>query len=128
MVASESPTNDFDHATIAGLRLGSADTAPTKTDTDVTTFIASTGKALTAGWEKTNCTDTNNSGGGVDIVTWKYTYAAADFTAAAIKEGAIVDNITTPTAALSHFLFAASFAITASQALIVYVNHEFLGA
>jgi hypothetical protein len=47
----ETPTNDF---TAGGLRLGSDNTAPAKGDTDVTTFIASTGKAEKSGYPKTN--------------------------------------------------------------------------
>lgn len=125
MAVGDTPTDDF---TAGGIRLGSDNTAPTKADTDVTTFIASTGKADVAGYPKVSDADGNNSGSGADIVTWAFTYTAGDFTAGAILEGAIVDNITTPTAALSHFLFAASFAITATDALTVFVNHEFLGA
>lgn len=125
MGAGEVPTNDF---TAGGLRLGSDNAAPTKPDLDVTTFIASTGKAVSAGYPKTNDVDPNNSGGGLDIVTWKFAYNAGDFTAAAVKEGAIADNIAAPTLILCHFLFAASFSISASEALTVFVNHEFLGA
>jgi len=120
-----SVTDDF---TAGGIRLGSDNTAPTKTDTDVTSFITSASKAESSGYPKVNDTDANNTGSGTDIATWKFEFTAGDFTAAAVKEGAIVDNITTPTAALCHFLFAASFAITSSMALTVFVNHEFLGA
>ena len=127
MAAGEAPDDDFDAAG-AGLRLGSDDTAPTKPDTDVTTFIASTGKAVSAGYPKTADADANNSGGGVDIITWMFEYSAGDFTAAGIKESAIVDDVGTPTVCLCHFLFAASFDIVASEALTVFVNHEFLGA
>lgn len=125
MAVGDTPTNDF---TAGGLRLGTNTTNPTKTSTDVGTFEASTGKAESAGYPKVNDQDANNSGAGTDIVTWMYEYTAGDFTEAAVNEGAIVDNVTTPTAALCHFEFAAPFAITATDALTVFVNHEFLGA
>ena len=57
-----------------------------------------------------------------------FAYSAGDFTAASVANGAIVDDIATPTAALCHFKFAAAFEITATDALTVFVNHEFLGA
>jgi hypothetical protein len=44
-----------------------------------------------------------------------------------IIEGAIVDDRTTPTAALTHFLFAASFNKTSSDTLKVFVNHTMNG-
>jgi len=124
--AAETPTNDFNGAS-SGLRLGSASTAPTKTDTDVTTFLTGTGHALDATYEKTNDGDADNTGAGVDIVTWRYSYLTSEGNATGIAEGAIVDNITTPTAALTHFLFAASFNKTSSDTLKVFVNHTMNG-
>jgi hypothetical protein len=110
-----------------GLRLGSDNTAPVKTDTDVTTFLAGTGKATTAGYPKTNDDDSDNTGALVDAVTWSFSYTTAEGNVTGIEEGAIVDNLTTPTAALTHFLFAASFDKTSSNTLKVLVNHTFTG-
>ena len=125
--AGETTTVDFDHASTAGLRLGTGVVAAGKTDTDVTTFIASAKVALTSGYEKTNDTNVLNTGAATDTVTWMYQYTAASFNNGAVAEGAIVDNITTPTAALTHFLFAAAFSKGATEALTVFVNHNFLG-
>lgn len=122
----ETPTDDFDAAG-AGLRHGSASTAPTKTDTDVTTFLAGTGLAVDATYPTTNDADADNTGAGVDILTWRFSYGTADGNATGIAEGAIVDDRTTPTAALTHFLYASSFDKTSSDTLKVFVNHEFLG-
>lgn len=124
--AGESPTNDFDGAS-SGLRLGSANTTPVKTATDVTTFLSGTGHALDATYERTADPDTDNTGDGADIVTWRYSYATSEGNANGIQEGAIVDNRTTPTTALTHFLFASSFNKTSSDTLKVFVNHEFTG-
>lgn len=124
--AAETPDDDFDGAS-AGLRLGDDNTAPTKTDTDVTNFLAGTGLDVDATYPQSDDQDANNTGAGVDILTWRYSYATGEGNAAGIIEGAIVDDIVTPTAALTHFLFAATFTKTSSDTLAVYVNHEFLG-
>jgi hypothetical protein len=125
-ICGEVPTDDFD-AAVSGLRLGSDNTAPTKTDTDVTTFLATSGHALDATYEKTNDADVDNTGAGADIVTWRYSYLTSEGNVNNIIEGAIVDNRTTPTAALTHFLFGGVFSKTASDTLKVFVNHEVLG-
>jgi hypothetical protein len=125
--AAETPDNDFDHAN-SGLRLGDDNTTPTKADTDVTSFLSGSAHALDATYEKTDDDDTNNSGAGANVVTWRYSYTTGEGNVADIIEGAIVDNRTTPTAALTHFLFAGVFTKTSSDTLTVYVNHEMLGA
>lgn len=123
----ETPAVDFAGGS-AGLRLGDDNTTPTKADTDVTSFLAGTGKALTATYPKTDDDDTDNTGADVDIATWLYSYTTAQGNSTGIIEGAIVNDITTPTAALTHFLFAALFDKTSSDTLKVFANHEFLGS
>lgn len=125
-ICAETPTDDFDGGS-SGLRQGSAATTPTKTDTDVTTFLSGTGLALDGTYEQTNDSDGDNTGAGTDIVTWRYSYGTGDGNANGIAEGAIVDDITTPTAALTHFLYAASFNKTSSDTLKVFVNHTVNG-
>lgn len=126
MVASEAPDDDFD-GTNSGLRLGSDNTSPTKSDTDVTTFLSGSAHALDGGYEKTDDDDSDNTGAGVDVVTWRYSYTISEGNVSSIIEGAIVDDRTTPTAALTHFLFAASFDKTSSDTLKVFVNHTMNG-
>lgn len=126
MAAGETPTDDFDAAG-AGLRLGSSNTDPTKSDTDVTTFIAGTGHALDATYEKTDDDDTDNTGADVNVVTWRYSYITSEGNGTGIVEGAIVDDRTTPTAALTHFEFAAAFDKSTSDTLKILVNHSFTG-
>ncbi len=123
---AETPTDDFDAAG-AGFRLGTDNTAPTKADTDVTVEDAAGRKATDATYPQTNDADGDNGGAGVDIVTWRVSYTIAEAIITGIWEGAIVDDRTTPTAALTHFLFAAAFNKTASDTLKVFVNHEMLG-
>lgn len=121
--AGESPSTTY-----VGLRMGSNAGAPAKTDNDVGTFLAGTGKNTSAGYPKTNDADADNSGTAIDSVTWKFEYTTAEANVAGIAEGAICDSITAPTKALSHFLFAAPFAKTSANTLKVFVNHNFLGA
>ena len=126
MAVGETPTDDF-AAAGAGLRLGTSNTAPAKTDTDVTTFGTDGDIVATSAYPKTNDGDADNTGAGVDIVTWKYEYGTGDANITGIQEGAICDDRTTPTAALTHFLFAGSFNKTSSNTLKVFVNHTFTG-
>lgn len=120
----ETPTDDF---TAGGLRLGTSSTTPTKSDIDVTTFGTDGDIAESSGYPKTNDSDAANTGAGTDRVTWKFEYGVNDGNITGIKEGAIVDNLTTPTAALSHFLFASSFDKTSAASLTIYVNHRMNG-
>lgn len=113
--------------TVGGMRLGTGTTAPTKTDTDVTTLLSGSEKAIDTGYPVTNDTDPDNTGAGVDVVTWRVSYGTAEANGTAIAEGAIVDNITTPTKALTHFLFSATFDKTSNDTLKVIVNHTFNG-
>lgn len=122
----ETPTDDF-AAVTAGLRLGTGVTTPTKADNDVTTFLTGSGKAKTTGYPKTNDVDAANPSGTVDSVTWLYEYTTAEANGTNIIEGAVVDNITTPTGALTHFKFDAPFDKTSSDTLRVFINHLFNG-
>jgi len=120
----ESPTKDFD---AGGLRLGSNSADPTKNSSDVGTFLTGTAHSIDATYEKTNDGDSDNTGAGTDIVTWRYSYLVSEGNVNNIIEGAIVDNTTTPTAALCHFEFPASFNKTASDTLKIFVNHTMNG-
>lgn len=125
-VAAIGPSDDFDAAS-SGLRLGSDNTAPTKTDTDLNTLLAGTQQALDASYETVDDGDADNTGAGVDVVTWRYSYDTTEGNVTNIVEGAIVDDRTTPTAALTHFTFAAAFDKTSSDTLKIFVNHTFNG-
>lgn len=112
---------------VGGMRLGTDNTAPTKSDTDVTSFLSGSGKAMDSGYPKTNDDDTDNTGAGADIVTWRVSYGTGEANGTGIVELAIVDNITTPTKALAHALFSAGFDKTSSDTLKVFVNHTMNG-
>jgi hypothetical protein len=121
---STTVTNDFSNST-AGLRLGQNSGAVAKTDTDVTTFITGANTALDATYPKVSDGDTDNTGSGADIASWRYQYSAGSFSAT-VKEGAIVDNDGTPTVALTHFTIA-NFSKTTNDTLKFFVNHQFNG-
>ena len=123
---AETPSNDFDAAG-AGWRLGTGSTAATKTDTDVTTEDAAGRKATDATYPRTSDPDGDNTGAGNDIVTWRVSYTTAEANITNIREAAIVDDRTTPTAALTHFVFGAAFTKTSSDTLKIFSNHEMLG-
>jgi len=127
MGCGEAPTADFDGA-FAGLRMGTGITTPTKTDTSVTVFATGGTMGLDAGYEKTNDVDADNTGAGVNIVTWRYSFGTAQANITNIAEGAICVNVAVGGTALTHFLFAAAFNKTANDTLKVFVNHELLGA
>jgi len=126
MAAGETPTDDF-AAAGAGFRLGTSNTAATKTDTDVTTEDTAGRKTQDATYPQTDDADGDNTGAGVDIVSWRVSYTTAEAIITGIYEGAIVDSYTTPTAALTHWVFAAQFNKTGTDTLKVFVNHEMLG-
>ena len=113
-------TNDYPSG---GLRLGQGTTTPALADTDVTTFITGAGVAITAAYPTLGDADADNPGAAATIMSWRYVYTANSFVASGISEGAIVDNIVTPTTALCHFLFAVPFYLLATEVLTIFINH-----
>jgi len=128
--AGESPTNDF--ASASGrmeLRTGSATPAKADTYQQVTTPITTSRKAIDSGYPKTNDSDTDNTGAGTDIVTWRTSWTTGDFSSNAILGGCIHVGGASPTNAtkvLTHFSIA-SFDKTSSDTLKIFVNHTFNG-
>jgi len=122
----------------AGLRLGTnagSASAPTKTDVKMQTTTGSTpiggtgDKAVDGGYPKTNDDDTDNPGGGVDIVTWRFSYGTGDANQNNIATIDMPDTFTDGSIAQSLAIanFAAKFNKTSSDTLKVFVNHEMLG-
>ena len=107
--------------------LGTDTVLPTKADVSVTTVIANSDKAVDAGFPQRDNQDAGNPDGDINVVTWKFSYPLGGVIATGVTEGAIVDNGTSPTNALNHFLFQQAFDITDTDQLTVYVNHKFIG-
>ena len=110
--------------------LGTGSTAANKTDDyDDMTPISGSNKAPSSGYPRTNDTDTDNTGRGVDICTFKYVWATGDFNNAAVREGCI--TIASPEAGSKVFdrwVEGSAYEKSASATLTQYVNIEITGA
>ena len=110
------------------LRTGSATPAKADTYSTVTTPVTASRKVFDSNYPTTNDTDSDNTGAGLDVVTYLTSWTTTDFNATGIIGGAIHDNAT-PVAGsklLTHFSIA-SFDKTASDTLKVFVNHTMNG-
>jgi len=116
----EAPTNTF-----ANVILGTGSIAATKGDdyNDLTP-ISGSEKAPSSGYPKTNDLDPDNTGGGVDVITWKYEWAGADFSDTAIQEGIITKaSPTTGDPILTRWVWGSAFAKDVDTTLKLFVNH-----
>lgn len=108
--------------------LASAGTPAKGANRSAFTMIGSTEKAHAGTYPKRNDGDADNTGAGVDIVTFLQSYTKGDFTAASITHG-IITNVT-PGASepiLTGYAFAAGFGKTADDTLKVFQNHTMNG-
>jgi len=121
----ETPTIAYN--TSGGLHLGTSTTTPTKSHTDVLTEDTAGRHTIKSTYPKTTDPDTDNTGSGTDIATWTYEYLTTEGNIVNIAEGAIVNSLTSATACLTRFLFAALFTKTSADTLKVIVNHQFNG-
>ena len=120
---SESLTNAFGVGELA-----SAGTPAKGADRSAFTLIGSTEKAHTGTYPKRNDGDADNTGAGVDVVTFLQSYGKADFAAASITHGIITNA--TPGASepiLTGYAFGASFGKTSNDTLKVFQNHTMNG-
>ena len=127
LAMSDALTDDF-QAAGAGIRLGDDNTAPNKTDTDVTSFLSGSDHVIDGSYPTSADADADNTGSGASVMTWTYSYLTSEGNVAAIIEGAISDVRAGPsTAVLTHFLFACVFTKTSSDTLKCIINHTVLG-
>jgi hypothetical protein len=124
-LAGDTPTYAF-----ANCVLGTGSTAAAKTDDyDDMTPISGSEKAPSSGYPKTNDTDTDNTGKGTDVCTWKFEWTTSDFNDSAVREGCI--TIATPIAGskiFNRWVEAAAYEKSASATLTQYVNVTITGA
>jgi hypothetical protein len=107
--ASSAPAKGNDRSAMAGLVTGSD-------------------KAMDATYPKRDDDDTDNTGAGVDIITYRVSYTTAEANANNIADVIITNP--SPGASenlLMHALFAATFNKTSSDTLKVFVNHTMNG-
>ncbi len=129
MVAGGALSIDFG-ATTAGLHLGTSKTATTVADIDVNAEITAGRKAISSGYPKYDDDDDDNDGAGASVYTWLYEFSAGLFITSGLVEAAIVDSLTTPTAALCHILFGARFGLSENDDFKIFLNHtvDYTGA
>ena len=112
------------------LRTGSATPAKDDVYSDVATPVTASRKGIDTGYPKTNDSgDADNTGDGLDIVTWRTYWATTDFNATGIVGGCIHVGGASPasgTKLLTHYSIT-SFDKTASDTLKIFVNHTFTG-
>ena len=133
-VETGTPTSDFGGSNgRMELRTGSATPAKADVFTQVTTPIPTSIQEIDSGYPKVNDNDSDNTGAGTDIVTWRTSWSTSDFNATAIIGGCIHvaggnSGATTPggTKLLTHFSLT-SFNKTSSDTLKIFVNHTFNG-
>ena len=108
----------------------SADT-PAKGDAyqQVSNPVTASRKAFDSNYPKTNDGDSDNTGSGVDVVTYLTSWTTSDFNATGIKGGCIHENASpvNATKLLTHFTIS-SFDKTSSDTLKVFVNHTMNGS
>ena len=127
---AETPTSDFGGSN-GRMELRTGTVTPAKGDAfqQVTTPIAASIKVKDSGYPKTNDDDSDNTGSGTDIVTWRTSWTTGDFNATAIIGGCFHIGAGSPgntTKLLTHFSIT-SFNKTASDTLKIFVNHTFNG-
>ena len=124
------PTSDFGGSDgRMELRTGSATPAKAHVYSDVTTPVTASRKAKDSGYPKTADDDSDNTGSGTDIVTWRTSWTTSDFNATAIIGGCFHAGGASPASGsklLTHFSIT-SFNKTASDTLKIFVNHTFNG-
>jgi len=118
-MAGETPTNAF-----VNLVLGTGSTAAAADDdySDVTP-ISGANKAPSSGYPQTDDQDADNTGAGVNTITWRYEYATTDFNNSAVREGCITIAAPSGSCALfNRWVEASSYEKSASAILIQFVN------
>tara|TARA_R100001530_G_C4312027_1_gene153303 strand:+ start:478 stop:1029 length:552 start_codon:yes stop_codon:yes gene_type:complete len=127
---AETPTSDFGGSDgRMELRTGSATPAKGDTYQQVTTPVTASRKVKDSGYPKTNDNDSDNTGAGTDIVTWRTSWTTSDFNANAIIGGCFHVGGASPgnsSKVLTHFSIT-SFNKTTSDTLKIFVNHTFNG-
>jgi len=124
------PTSDFGGSDgRMELRTGSATPAKAHVYSDVTTPVTASRKIKDNTYPKTADDDSDNTGSGTDIVTWRTSWTTSDFNATAIIGGCFHVGGASPASGsklLTHFSIT-SFNKTASDTLKIFVNHTFNG-
>jgi hypothetical protein len=120
----ETPTKTF-----ANLYLATSGPDPVLKTTDYDDFGGITGeKAPTATYPKTNDGDSDNTGAGVDVISWKYEYTTSDGPFTDITHSFIsVASAGAGEAILNGYKWAAAWSKDAATSAKIFANHTVNG-
>lgn len=124
-IVGETLTNAFDT-----LELGTAHAgAPAKGDNRsvVTAFVANSQKGFDTGYPKRNDDDTDNTGAGVDVVTYRVSYGTGEANSAGITEVIITNATPGASEPIQTHADVTAFEKTSSDTLKVFINHTING-
>jgi hypothetical protein len=125
---AESPTNPFNRLAMASARTGAWTKSGATSQYGNATVISGSSQAFDSTYPKTNDSDADNTGDGVDVVTFRVSYTAASFNGTVIA-GIIHDSAqTSGTSPLLTGFDITSFTKTASDTLKFFVNHNVTGS
>lgn len=129
--AGESPTNDFSSANGRQELGNGTQGTPNKTNTYSALIgpVTASRKIIDATYPKTNDGDSDNTGSGVDIVTWLTSWTKADFNSVGLSGGVVHNAAGSPAggSVLLTYWTITAFDKTADDTLKVFINHEFRG-
>ena len=126
--AGETATNNFANCYLSTDPFSPAPAKDTDSD-DLASVLSGSEKSPSATYPKTDDDDADNTGAGVDVITWLYSWAKADFNDSDIEGLAIaVAGVTSwgVGAGVDQLLTAvnqAAFEKTANDTLKIFVNH-----
>ena len=117
----ETPTNNFNSLYLAS----AGPSTPGKSDDyDDFTVISGSEKAVSTGYPKTNDTDSDNTGAGVDVITWKFEYSTSDGPFSGVTHSFISKaSATTGDPILNSYKWSSSWDKDGSTSCKVFTNH-----
>jgi hypothetical protein len=120
LIAQATPTNAFGVTELASAVPATPAAGDDRADY---TIIATSEKAHSAGYPKINDSDTDNSGKGADVYTFKNEWTAGDGNWADIDGGIITNASPGASEAILTGFTISNFAKDSSTALTLWVNH-----
>jgi hypothetical protein len=125
----ESPTNNFANLYLA-TACSESGSDPTKTSNySHFTVVGGSSKAKSSGYPKTADDDSDNTGAGADIVSWKFEYATGDGPFTAITHSFIAESGATGSdPILNGYKWGTSWAKDASTSAKIFANHDMTGS
>lgn len=104
--------------------------APGKTDDRsvmATFFVAGSEKAMDSGYPKVNDGDGDNTGAGIDIVTYLVSYTTSEANDSDIQQVILTNPTPGATEPILMYATFTAFTKTSSDTLKVFINHTFTG-